>query len=130
MMRLIGRILAALAIVPGASLPAPACNLCNVPLQDRPTLREDAAKARLVLFGTLANARLNANDPLGTAGTTDLRIDSVLKADPVLGDKKAIVLPRYVPLDPKKPATYLVFCEVPGGRLDPYRGLPAKAAVA
>jgi hypothetical protein len=127
-MRPTGRILAALAIVLTASCPALACNICGAGAQNTPTLREDAAKAKLVLYGTLANARLNANDPLGTAGTTDLRIDSVLKADPVIGDRKSIVLPRYVPLDPRKPATYLVFCDVSDGKLDPYRGLAVRSA--
>ena len=72
-------------------LPAPvtACSICSGTVQGRQTLRQEAAQARLVLYGTLANARLNAN---GT-GVTDLRIDQVLKDDPFRGNRKVVELP-------------------------------------
>jgi len=95
-------------------------------MQTRQTLRLDAGQAKLVVYGTLANARLNANDPAG-GGVTDLQLNSVLKSDPILGNKKVIELPRFVPLNATTPATWLVFCDVYQGRLDPYRGLPVSS---
>jgi hypothetical protein len=37
-------------------------------------------------------------------------------------------LPRFVPIDPKEPATFLVFCDIHKGKLDPFRGIPIKSA--
>src|SRR5271165_6856072 len=86
--------------------PAPACSYCQGPgLQTASTLRQDAATAKLILYGTLANAKINGN-----GGTTDLNIQRILKDDPFLAGKKTITLPRYVPADPKDPPKFLVFC--------------------
>jgi hypothetical protein len=102
-----------------------ACSLCAGNPQTTPTLRQDAAQARLILYGTMANPQLGAG---GDGGTTDLNIVNVVKSDPFLGDKKKVELPRYVPVtDPKDPPKFLVFCDVTGGKLDPYRGVSVKS---
>lgn len=113
-------------------LPPPArpCSLCNS-LQGQ-SLRQDASDARLVLYGTLTNPRLNGPGD-GAGGSTDLLIESVIKSDPFLGDRKVLALPRYVPVDPKNPPKFLIFCDVFKGRdgkahIDPYRGVPVKSA--
>src|SRR5258708_39991559 len=97
-------------VVLGATLlvspcPAPACSLCLGDIKQRLTLRQEAEKpeAQLILYGTLANARVSA---------TDLHIVSVVKSHSSLGNKKVVEIPRYLPADPKDPPKYLVFCEV------------------
>jgi hypothetical protein len=99
---------------------APACPFCS---SQGTTLTTDAGQANLILYGTLANARL---DPTGqTEGSTDLTIETVVKSHEFLGDKKQITLPKYIPpVDKDKPARYVVFCDVFKGKLDPYRGIP------
>jgi hypothetical protein len=108
---------------------APACTLCSGNPQTAVTVRLAAQQAKLVLYGTMSNPRL---DPAGAAapgsGRTDFRIDQVLKSDPFLAGKHVIEVPRYVPVDPKTPARYVLFCDVYNGKLDPYRGMPAPSA--
>lgn len=116
-----GVLLAALAPLP---CPAPACSLC-FNIQQSLTLRQEAAQARLILYGPVANPRLGA----GPTGTTDLQIEAVIKSDPLIANKKVVELPRYLPVsDPKDPPRYLVFCDVFQNKLDPYRGVPVKSA--
>lgn len=109
-------------------------------------LREEAAKADLILFGTLANPRLEPKGMAGTlnlldsllrsvqkskataAGTTDLFIEQTLKPHAGLGDARRLEVPRFVPIDPKA-NQYLVFCNVVKGKIDPYRGDVATPAV-
>lgn len=122
-----------LASLPG---PAPACSLC-FNIRQTATFRQtaSAANARLVLFGTLSNARLTA----GGAGTgaTDFTVTAVLKTDPTLppplrkkkGDR--LVLPSYLPpLGPGAPDHYVFFCDLVGGRYDFFRGAPVTPAAA
>jgi hypothetical protein len=109
--------------------PALPCSLCGEATRRSPTLREEAglAQARLVLYGTLHDPRLNADG----SGVTDLRIGEVLRDDPALRGQKEIKLPRYLPVsNPKDPPKFLVFCDVFEGKLDPYRGLPLKEAAS
>lgn len=108
------------AIVPSGGA-AVACSLCPA-MGNRTTVREDAGLAKLVLFGSLANARIAADG----SGATDLQIETILKKDPILGDRKVLTLPRYVPVDAKNPPKFLVFCDVINGQIDAYRGSPAK----
>ena len=128
MRRFIGMTLACLsAILAGSSLAA-ACSLCGAGnFFQMKTMREDAGQAKLLLFGTLANPRLNA----AGGGATDLRIEAVLKKHDALGDKTSIEIPRYLPFsDPKDPPRFLVFCDVYEGKLDAWRGVPVKTAAA
>src|SRR5262245_54495186 len=112
--------------------PAPAlpCTLCGAGNpQDSQTLRQSAASAKLIIYGVLANPRPAKGDdgPAGK-GTTDLKIERVLKSDPWLGNKKVVEINRYIPVDPKAPPKFLVFCDILNNQLDPYRGVPVKAA--
>jgi hypothetical protein len=109
-----------LALVP---CPAPACSLCGGALQQAPTLRQEAAQpnARLILFGTIQNAR--------GATTTELTIENVLRKDPVIGGQKVMDLGRYLPVsDAKNPPHFLVFCDVNKDKVDAYRGIPIRSA--
>jgi hypothetical protein len=103
-------LLAALAVAWTAS-PAAACPFCGV---RGPTLLGDYAQATMVLYGKFTNPKLKDD-----GGTTDFAIDKCLKGQRVLGDKKVITLPRYVPNTKSK---YLIFCDVYKGKVDPYRG--------
>jgi hypothetical protein len=90
------------------------------------TLTGEVANASMVLYGTLANARLDAGGAGGFGqGSTDLRIDSVIKSHEILGNRKVITLPRYVPATNQNDK-FLVFCDVFKGQIDPYRGMPVK----
>lgn len=102
--------------------PAPACTFCQGNPQTASTLRQDVGLAKLVLYGTLVNARLN-----GTGGTTDLNIERVLKNDPFIVGKKTVTLSRFIPTDPKEPPKFLVLCDIFNGKLDAYRGVPIKS---
>jgi hypothetical protein len=119
------RIWAALAALLIGYGPAAACDICNGTARDRATLWQDAAQAKLVLFGTLVNPRLN---PTTNEGSTELRIESVIRHDPFLGDRKVIEIPRYVPAGPKGPPLYVLFCDVYKGKLDPYRGVEVRSS--
>jgi len=123
---MIRRLPAALALILFAS-PALACTLCGVNIQATPTLRKTLSDSKLVLYGTLKNPKLNA--ATGT-GTVDLDIENVLRSDPFVTGKKTVTLNRYVPVDPKNPPRYLVFCDVDNGKLDPYRGIELKSNAA
>jgi hypothetical protein len=117
----------AVALLAALPCPAPSCSLCSN-LQ-APTIREEAGQpgARLILAGTLANARLEA----GGNGVTDLRITDVLRKDDWLAGRKVVELPRYLAVsDEKNPPRFLVFCDIFKGRLDPYRGIPVRNAAA
>jgi hypothetical protein len=108
-----------------------ACSLCTSMPNVAP-LREDAAMAKLVIFGALSNPRLGAAIPGSSAdgAATDLTVERVVKSDPILSGRKVVTLPRYVPIDPKNPPKFLVFCDVTAdGKLDPYRGCPATPAI-
>jgi hypothetical protein len=117
---------AILVVLAAAALPCPAraCSLCYNIAQVL-TMRQEAEQAKLILYGSIANPRLAA----GAGGTSDLQIEVVLKSDPWLAGKKVVEIPRYIPVgDPKVPPRFLVFCDIFGNRLDPYRGVPARNA--
>lgn len=117
-----------------------ACPFCATQGQ---TLSSEVGQADFIVLGTLKNAKRDPED--FSKGSTDLDIVTVVKPHPYLKGKKSIVLPRYVPLDPKAEAgeKFLVFCSLysPSGdvgfsalasaavladsnraTLDPYRG--------
>jgi hypothetical protein len=120
--------LPALALLAPAR-PAPACSLCGAALKQAPTFRQEAAlpSARLILYGTAKNPRLKSD---GT-GVTELHVKAVLRDDPARRKRTVLELPRYLPVsDPKSPPQYILFCDVSGENLDPYRGVPVKSASA
>jgi hypothetical protein len=108
---------------PGALAASAECPFCSMQGQ---TLIGDVGQASMVLYGTFTNAQLNGNGDGG--GTTDLAIESVVKTHEILGDKKKITLPRYIPPAEKgAKVKFLVFCDVFKGAIDPYRGVPVAA---
>jgi hypothetical protein len=103
--------------------PAPSCPFCSMQGQ---TLIGDVSQASMVLFGTFTNAKLDASGDFGQ-GSTDLVVEAVIKKHEILGDKKLLTLPRYVPTDKNSNVKFLVFCDVFKGKIDPYRGVPVPA---
>jgi hypothetical protein len=97
---------------------ADACALCDPSNQKLQTFRQEARTCKFVVAGTLTNARL-----VGDNGFTDVAIEAVIKDDPALGKRTTITLPRWIPLDTKKPSRVMVFCDVYEGKIDPFRGV-------
>src|SRR5437763_2748044 len=114
-----------IAVLAWAVYPAlsSSCPFCSMQGQ---TLIGDVNQASMVLFGTFANAKLDASGDLGQ-GSTDLVIEATVKKHEILGDKKVLTLPRYVPTDKNSDVKFLVFCDVFKGKIDPYRGVPVPA---
>jgi hypothetical protein len=94
-----------------------------------PTLRQQAAESRFVLFGTIANPAMNSAGGVGT-GVTDLRIELVIKPGAGLPKGKVVTLPRYIPIEGKKPNRFIVFFDVFQGQLDPWAGSPVESDAA
>jgi hypothetical protein len=93
-----------------------ACDLCS---PQGPPFSFEIAQAKAVVFGVVTSARLAAD---GRGGTSELRIDAVLKGQDQLKGRQTLTLPRYVPPDQK--VHFLLFLDVVKGQFDPYRGLP------
>jgi hypothetical protein len=92
-----------------------------------PPLRKQVAEAKVVVVGTLTNPRCN---PAGDEknAVTDLNVEAFLKTDPLVKDRKVLLLPKYIPVEnPKKPPRYLVFLDIDKGKLDPYSGIPLES---
>src|SRR5262245_13593664 len=98
---------------------AVACPFCSAATS---TLTREVDQASMVLFGTLTNAKLNAE--AFDQGTTDLQIETIIKKNDILGDKKVVTVPRYIPTD--KNTKYLLFCDVYKGKIDPFRAISVK----
>src|SRR5262245_39059758 len=94
---------------------SPACDLC--PTQGLP-LSAEVQASKATVFGTIVNAKLGVD---GTGGSSELKIEAVLKSDPSIQGKQSIMLSRYAPPDPK--VKFLVTLDFVRGQLDPYRGL-------
>ena len=111
-----------LALLAALALPFPAvaraCPFCN-PVDQ--TLTKDAAQAMLIVFGSLSNPQYDPAHPF--QGTTDLKIETVVKQHDFLGDKKVLTLNRYIPIEKDNKGKYLVFCDIFNGKLDAYRGV-------
>jgi hypothetical protein len=114
-----------IAVLVWMSCPTPvsSCPFCSMQGQ---TLIGDVNQASMVLFGTFTNAKLDASGDFGQ-GSTDLVLEAVIKSHEILGDKKLLTLPRYVPTDKNSNTKFLVFCDVFKGKIDPYRGVPVPA---
>jgi hypothetical protein len=80
-------------------------------------------QARAVLFGSITNSRLGFD---GTSGTSEFRIEAVIKADDRIKAQTNLSLARYVPADQK--VKFLIFLDVVKGQLDPYLGIPFRTA--
>jgi hypothetical protein len=121
-LRRLAAVFAAVLAVFCLAVPSPACPFCSMQGQ---TLIGDVNQASMVLYGTFTNSQLNGGE-LGQ-GSTDLKIEAVVKSHEILGDRKQITLPRYVPSDKNSNVKFLVFCDVFKGKIDPYRGVPVQA---
>jgi len=97
---------------------AAACTYCDPSSQKLQTYRQEARTSKFVVIGTLSNPRL-----VGDQGYTDLVVENVVKDDPALGKRTTLTLPRWTPVDAKKPPRALVFFDVYDGKLDPFRGV-------
>jgi hypothetical protein len=99
-----------------------ACSFCEGNAMLSPTFRQEAAlpTARVIVHGTIANARLTGD---GTRGETDFLVKTVLRPDDAIKGKTTLVLPRYLPINKGEAPHYLLFCDVEKGKLDPYRGV-------
>lgn len=107
--------------------PLRACSLCEGGGFQSPTFRQEAAlsTARLILHGTIANPRTGG----GLSGQTDFHIKTVLRDHPAIKGKTTLVLSRYLPIsDPDHPPQYILFCDVDGSKIDPYRGVLVRGA--
>ena len=101
---------------------AESCPFCSSQGQ---TLLGEVAEANLIVFGTLSNQKLERSE-LGNKGTTDINIELVVKPHEILGDKKVLTIPRYIPPSDSKARKHLIFIGVTKGKLDPYRGETVK----
>src|SRR5262245_34785299 len=126
-MKRIFSLLGLLAAIAFATAPAPACSLCEGSgLSSSLTLRQEAAlsTSRIILHGTIANPSF---DNEGKGGKTDFVVKTALREDKAVKTPAKLVLSRYLPVDdPKNPPHYLLFCDVDGKRIDPYRGVPLR----
>ena len=108
----------ALLVLCGFASLASACSYCDPGVLKLFTLRQEARSAKIVVVGTLTNAKLE-----GEKGSTDLVFEEFLKTDPAFAKQRLLVLPRWLPLDPKKPKKVVTFIDVYEGKLDPFRGV-------
>src|SRR5262245_44223399 len=75
-----------------------ACSLCQGMTQ-RGTLGMEYERAQLVLYGQISNPRFaNQAGAAPGSGSTDLRVEKVLKDTSNRGPWKDVVLPRYLPV--------------------------------
>ena len=122
-------ILLSLSLLFSRARSAPACIFCSGNPQTTVTVRMAAAQAKAVLFGTMSNPRLN---PSGVgqpgSGTTQFHIEKVLKSHPLLGNRQSLEVPRYIPVDPKAPPRFVLFCDIAGNKIDAYRGMTVNSA--
>src|SRR4051812_37095028 len=92
------------------------------PLLSPRTLREQARDASVIVYGRVVPHRESraARDASGP----DLLIDHVLKRHPALGTRKVLPLPAgRVEAYEGQPQPMVVFVDVSGGQLDPFRGV-------
>ncbi len=111
--------LALLALVFLVPSPAPACSLCGT-MARRVSLTQELAEASVVVYGHLANPKLDFKTG---GGTTEFHFDNILKDDPAFPKQKMILLSRYLPvIDPKESPRWVMFFRVPTKELQPYNG--------
>lgn len=109
------------------AVPAGACSLCEGSAFQTPTFRQEAELklAKVIVHGTIGDTRAT-----GLTGESDFHVKTVLRDNPALKGVTKIVLTRYLPADKKDPPHYLLFADLDGKKLDPYRGVPLKGKQA
>src|ERR1051326_75374 len=100
--------LSSLLLVASPALP---CSICGSEFQNRATLRQEFAAAKVVVVGTLSNARLNPDSATGE-GRTDLKVEQILKGNELLNGGNFVTLPRYYPGDGKGPQRGVFFFDI------------------
>jgi hypothetical protein len=98
-----------------------ACPFCGMSGQ---TMMKEVDQAAFVVYGLLANPQIKFNADGTETGTTDLHVEAVIKTHDILKDKKMVVLPKYVPVEPQSKVRFIIFCGYFRDRIDPYRGMP------
>jgi hypothetical protein len=98
-------------LLPSAALP---CSICGGDFQNKQTLRQEVATAKVVVVGTLSNAQL---DPATGEGRTDLKVEQVIKGSDLLNGDTLLRIPKYYPGDGKAPPRGVFLFEVRAGRL-------------
>lgn len=99
---------APLLFLPWVPCPAPACSLCGTGVP-RHAFVGEYWQAHAAVYGPLANPKLTGNSG---QGTTELRIEKVLKVDPRLKGTGTLILDRYLTiLNPKDPPRLVVLLD-------------------
>src|SRR5438094_9656270 len=83
-----------------------------------PTMVDDYLQASFVIYGTFTNAKLDKDGGID-GGSSDFKIEQVLKGHPAVNNKNMITLPKFVPPSKSK---FVVFCDIYNGVINPYRG--------
>jgi hypothetical protein len=106
------------------SAPALPCSLCGSVLRREP-LTQEYERARAIVYGRLANPKLNGPGAVPGSGTTELHVEKIVRADAGLGSAQVITLPRYLPiLDPKEPPRWVIFFHMQQDKLEATGGRP------
>lgn len=118
-----GTVLTAALLVGWPGGMADACTFCAGGVRSRPTWRLQAAAAPWVLYGTLANPRI---DPVRNAGSTDFHVREVLQGEAGRAPPSQIVLPVYLPvIGNATPRDYVVLAAIRNGEWEVLGGFPA-----
>jgi hypothetical protein len=102
--------------------PALACSLCGS-ASKQTSLAHEFEQATVVVYGKIANPKLDLQPGKAGGGTTEFHIEKILKDDPAFPRQKMILLNRYLPiLDAKNPPHFVMFFGDPKKDLQPYWG--------
>jgi hypothetical protein len=89
--------------------PALACSLCGS-LSRSVSLLHEFDQAHVIVYGRIANPKLELKAGLAGGGTTEFHVEKMLKDDPAFPRTRMILLNRYLPiLDAKVPSRYVMF---------------------
>lgn len=97
--------------------PSRACDICTFSSTTEP-LSRTIKQSPIVVFGSVVDAKLS---PDGTGGTSEFKIEAVLKDDGHVKDLKNITIFRYV--QPHAQIKYLAFAEKVDQQIHIYRSL-------
>ncbi len=87
------------------------------------TFRQLADGSKLVIYGVVDNPRQGG----ANGDSTDCLVLGVLKSHPIVRGKTILTLPCYIEVkDRNRPPRFLLFCDVNGGKVDPFRGIQAR----
>jgi hypothetical protein len=92
---------------------SPACPFCS---QAGRTLVEEVTDAEFVMYGSFKNPRAGDGD---NPDQTDFKIDSIIKKNEAIGDKKQITVDKYIRESPSD-KRWLVFGSMFKGKIDLY----------